>query len=233
MHGSRMIAYLMEWLQNYHLFLLDFDGLLVNTEKLHFEAYKRLCKSHGFTLAWSFHAYCKVAMRDSTALKEAILEEFPPLAALKWETLYEEKKRHYLEVLEEVPLEFMPGVEAFLAFLEKKQLRRCVVTNSFEEQIISIRKKLPLLDSIPFWVTRQQYHKAKPEPDSYLKALELYGQKGDKVVGFEDSPRGLRALLAAGVDAVMVSAIFAKDEVEEMPKDFSHIASFESLSKAL
>ena len=46
----------MNWISNYDLFLFDLDGLLVDTEKLHFEAYKRLCSRFGYELAWDFMA---------------------------------------------------------------------------------------------------------------------------------------------------------------------------------
>src|ERR1700733_13260020 len=149
----------MEWLNKYHLFLLDFDGLLVNTEKLQFEAYRRMCRHFGFSLDWEFITYCKVAMLNSATLKNAILNEFPDLKKMRWEDLYEEKKRFYIEVLEEGNLELMPGASDFLAQFEKMNVNRCVVTNSFKDQITFIREKLPLLNSIPHWVTRENYFK--------------------------------------------------------------------------
>ena len=34
----------MDWIKKYQLFLFDFDGLLVNTEEMHFLAYKQMCE---------------------------------------------------------------------------------------------------------------------------------------------------------------------------------------------
>lgn len=222
----------MHFTKEYNLFLLDFDGLLVNTEKLHYTAYKNMCKAYGFCLDWEFAIYCRTAMSDSTALKNALLKEFPELKAFSWDELYKKKKKCYLEVLENEKIELMPGVHEFLSELAKRGLKRSVVTNSPKEQIDFIRQKLPILDSIPFWITREHYSKPKPDSECYVKAIEMYADKGEKVVGFEDSPRGLKALLGSGAHGVMISSIYAKKEVlSEVARDFSHYSSFEEFSK--
>ena len=45
----------------------------------------------------------------------------------------------------------------------------CVVTNSSKEVTDIVRRKYPILDMIPNWVTRDMYDKAKPAPDGYTK----------------------------------------------------------------
>jgi beta-phosphoglucomutase len=88
----------------------------------------------------------------------------------------------------------MPGVESLLTLLDQKGIRRCVVTNSFRSQVDLIRTHQKVLQTIPHWITREDYENPKPAPDGYLRAIELYGQPGDRVVGFEDSLRGIQSL---------------------------------------
>lgn len=220
----------MDYTKEYNLFLLDFDGLLVNTEKLHYAAYKKMCASLGFCLDWDFAFYCKVAMSDSTALKNALLKEFSELKAFSWDDLYKKKKKYYLEVLETEALELMPGVHDFLSKLAQASVKRCVVTHSPKEQIDFIRKKLPILETIPYWMTRENYSEPKPHPECYVKAMEFHLKNGEKAIGFEDSPRGLKALLGTRAHGVMISSIYTKEEViSEMQRDFSHFSSFEEI----
>ena len=40
----------MEWIHHYQLILFDLDGLLVNTEQLHYQAYKNMLQARGFSL---------------------------------------------------------------------------------------------------------------------------------------------------------------------------------------
>ena len=67
----------MEWIEEYDLFLLDFDGLLVNTERVHYQAYQQVVQemgqSKGIELSWSFEQYCAIAHSNSTALSQAVI----------------------------------------------------------------------------------------------------------------------------------------------------------------
>lgn len=195
-----------DWIHDYQLFLFDFDGLLVNTEKLHFLAYQMMCRKHGFDLEWDFPRYCRAAHYDDRGLRDQIYEEFPKLqeAYPNWDFLYQEKKNFYQNLLQEGEVQMMPGVTELLYQLAKSQIRRCVVTHSPKQQVDVIVKKNPVLNTIPRWITRGDYLKAKPDPECYLKAIQILGKEGDHVIGFEDTPRGLRALQGTLAKAVLI-----------------------------
>jgi HAD superfamily hydrolase (TIGR01509 family) len=194
------------WIYQYQLFLFDFDGLLVNTEHLHFNAYKKMCAAHGCDLKWDFFTFCNAAHYSSTGIRDAIYRDFPNLLEIEpdWNVLYEEKKRIYLEELQQSDLELMPGVERLLLELEKANRKRCVVTHSPAEQIAIIRFRLKTLDTIPWWITREEYSSSKPNPECYLKAIERYGAPNDLIIGFEDSVRGLRALQGTNAIPILI-----------------------------
>jgi beta-phosphoglucomutase len=218
----------MDWIHNYQLFLFDFDGLLVNTEKLHFAAYVEMCKGRGFVLDWDFNKYCSIAHSDDTALRKAIYWQFPKLFEQEpdWMVLYAEKKRAYFRLLEEGRLELMPGVEKLLKALEKANIKRCVVTHSLREQVDYIKEKLPLLNTIPVWITREDYTRAKPDPDGYLRAIERLGEPGDMIVGFEDSLRGFKALSGTSAKPVLI----CRDDHPQM-REMRGITHFNSLEQ--
>ncbi len=218
----------MDDLFSYGLFLFDFDGLLVNTEELHFEAYKRMCQSRGFTLDWSLREFFKVAHLSATGLKIALYEKFPELLRREpnWDVLYTEKKKHYRRLLEEGRISLMPGVAEFLQALQDQNMRRCVVTHSPKEQVDAIKAKLPILGTIPEWITREQYKEPKPHPDSYRMAIGRLAKPKDKIIGFEDSMRGLKALLGAGAtQAVLVCPADHPQMAEGVPEGVFHCAS--------
>lgn len=183
----------MHWIHQFQFFLFDFDGLLVNTEHLHYQAYVNMLQDQGIALDWSFSQFCAVAHLNATALKEALYAAFPQLHP-DWDFLYAQKKKAYLELLATGKVELMPGAKELLEALEKASITRCVVTNSLREQIDWIRSHIPVLQTIPHWITREDYSQAKPDPEGYLKAIQLYGKSGDRIVGFEDSVRGIQAL---------------------------------------
>lgn len=195
----------MDWIQNYQFFLFDFDGLLVDTEKLHFAAYVELCYRHGYQLNWSFHRFCTEAHSKPMGVWEALVKECPHLYEKKSrEELYEEKKSIYVELLKKTPLEFMQGAADLLKALAKNHTKRAVVTNSPRLHVEIVKQSLPLLQTIPLWITREDYLYPKPAPDGYLQAIKQLATSSDRMIGFEDSLKGLKALLAAGVEGVLI-----------------------------
>lgn len=193
----------MPFLDLFDLFLFDFDGLLVNTEHLHFQAYINVLAQEGYTLTWSFANYCEVAHLTAEALKNKLYQEFPDLDP-DWQRLYALKKTMYIELLYSGKVELMPGVASLLAALQQAGKQRCVVTHSPLPQIQAIRSQHPILQTIPHWITREDYAMPKPAPDGYLKAIALYGKAGDRIIGFEDSLRGLRSLQQTPATAVLI-----------------------------
>lgn len=200
----------MEWLQQYQLVLLDLDGLLVNTEELHYQAYQIMCARRGHQLKLSFRDYCGIAHRSAEGLEAMVYTQFPALREIapQWSTLYAEKKQAYIELLQQGAVQLMPGVQTFLETLERYGIKRCVVTHSACDLADRIRQHHPVLNTIPYWFTRESYTHPKPHPDGYQRAIAGLGKPGDRVIGFEDTPRGLEAL--GGTEATRV-LICAKD----------------------
>jgi beta-phosphoglucomutase len=193
----------MQWIHNYQLFLFDFDGLLVNTEHLHYQAYVNMLAKRGYQLKLSFANFFELAHFNSTAWREALYAEIPDLEP-NWEILYKEKKEEFLNLLVTGKVELMPGAEELLKALDEAKIRRCVVTNSILDHIKLIRARLPILNTIEKWITREDYEKPKPSPECYLKAIELYGKPGDRIIGFEDSVRGHKALCGTPAFPVLI-----------------------------
>lgn len=207
-------------------FLFDLDGLLVDSEPMHYEAFSNTAKKFGCVIPWDFHAYCVKAHTQSMGLKKAFLELFPEKETV-WHDLYHQTKLYFTNLVKQNPLPLMPGVETFLNMLIAHDKKLAVVTNSSTSMVLSIIEKQPLLEKIPLWITREDYVNAKPEPDGYLKALDILSLNKENTCGFEDSPRGMRALKAAGVRAFNIHT-FPQDNVEGF-KSFEEMLAKKSL----
>lgn len=196
----------MQWIYYYQLFLFDFDGLLVNTEQLHYQAYIKMCAQRGFKLPWSFYRYSEAAHHKATGLRDQIYLEFPALKEQEpnWDVLYEEKKAAFLHLLHEGAAQLMPGVQVLLQALQDANIKRCVVTHSASPLVSLIRQQNPILNTIPHWIMREHYTQPKPHPECYLTAIHQLAQAGDRIIGFEDSPRGLKALLETQATPVLI-----------------------------
>ena len=220
----------MQWIQQFDLFLFDFDGLLVNTEDLHFAAYREMCNKRGFDLNWSLSQFFQAAHFDAAGLKNAIYREFPALQEQepRWEILYAEKKQSYQNLLEKGDISLLPGVAPVLEALAEFRKKRCVVTNSAKVQIDLIKEKIPLLKTIPDWFTREAYREPKPHPECYQTAIRQLGQPKDRIIGFEDSVRGLKALRDAGVLVTLLICPPDHPQLKQGPEGI-YFPSFEAI----
>lgn len=201
-------------------FLFDLDGLLVDSEPMHFAAFTSTAKSFGYQIPWDFRTYCHKAHTQSLGLKKAFLELFPEAESV-WHDLYHTVKLNFSKLIEISPLELMPGVNEFLDMIIEKNKKFAVVTNSSTPMVLAIMSKQPLLKKIPLWITREDYVNAKPLPDGYLKALTILGVDSSKACGFEDSPRGVKSLKAASVKHFHISPFSIGED--------SHFMTFEAL----
>lgn len=225
-----MIAFFgMKWIRGFELFLFDFDGLLVNTESLHFQAYINIYAKRGFVLNWDFQQYAQAAHIGAESMKEAIYQEFPKLYEREpyWEVLYEEKTAEYIDLIGKSRIEMMSGARKLLEALEKANIRRCVVTNSTKQQTDLIRAKIPVLNTIPHWITAGDCLNKKPHPECYLRAIRLYGEKGDRIIGFEDTLKGLNALRQCPVQAVLICPSHHPQLSTVLSSNFLHFESFD------
>lgn len=216
----------MKWISKFQLFLFDFDGLLVNTEELHFKAYIRMCAKRGFHLNWSFPRYSEAAHHHATGLRDQIYEEFPELCKQEpnWDVLYEEKKRAFLKILEEESVPLMPGVADLLQSLQEAGIQRCVVTHSPKSLVQLIRRQNPVLNTIPHWITREDYSLPKPHPECYQTAISRFAKDSGRVIGFEDTPRGLNALMQTQAVPVLVCPS-SSSYIDELMDDRVHYYS--------
>lgn len=220
----------MLFLDTYDTYLFDLDGLLINTEATHCKAYERACQKRGYDVKWTFEDYVSMSHYSSTAVSDYLYKTFPKLQeeAPDWKTIHAEKTIEVLKLFEEGSVSFMPGAEKLLLWALGQGKPVAVVTNSLKSLIDVIKKHLPLLDEVPMWFTRECYAKQKPAPDGYLLAHETIGLE-KRAIAFEDTPRGVEALLQTKIQPVLISEIIYPEITRFEGEGVYHFSSFHEL----
>ena len=214
----------MNWILQHSPIFFDFDGLLVNTEKFHYQAYQKLLENYSESFPCDFVAFCKIAHTNSAGLQMLIQNHAPKLfKRFGWKKLYQEKQKEYIKLIKTGEIDLMPGVEEILKLIQKSRIPHCIVTNSTLQQVNLIIEKIPILKTIPHWITRENYDNPKPAPDGYLKAIEIVGNS-KKMLGFEDTLKGISSLEKASIKSVLICAP-NHPQINDIKKDQLYFSS--------
>lgn len=182
--------------------LFDLDGVLVDTAKYHYLAWKRLAAKLGF----------EFTERDNERLKGVsrmrsleILLEVGHLSFTdhEKEKMAEEKNRWYVEYLNSIDESaILPGAREYLSELRSR--RMLVALGSASKNARLILSRLGLTDCFDAIIDGTCVSAAKPDPEVFLKGAEALCLDPAECMVFEDSLAGIQAAKAGGMYAVGV-----------------------------
>lgn len=179
--------------------LWDNDGVLVDTELWYFKATQRALAELGVTLDEATYQQRMVRGESSWDLASKAGIDPGRIAAKR-----QQRDVYYQAYLSQEDIE-VPGVEEVLATLaDNHNMKMAIVTTSTRAHFDLIHQRGHLLKFMDFVLTREDYVASKPDPEPYLLALSRLGACAHQCLVVEDSQRGLRAAIAAGIDCAVV-----------------------------
>ncbi|WP_100934553.1 HAD family hydrolase [Candidatus Chlamydia corallus] len=193
-------------LDDYDVFFFDLDGLLVDTEPCFYRAFLQACAEFSLEVHWDFATYYSHTTLGTEIFSKKFIEQYPE-AEVYTKEIFKRRLQIYYESLENAGPPLMPGVEAFIELVVSLNKKFGVVTNSPKYATDSLCTMYPILNKFLFWVTRENYSRPKPYGDSYDYAYQTFAGAGKKVIGFEDSVKGLRALSTIPATLVCINSM--------------------------
>ena len=173
--------------------IFDLDGLLVNSELMTYEFYKRILaeKEIDFSLKTYTDVYCgRTAVRNLTEL----IENYDlPFDVEKGMELTHEAEKEYLST-KGVPLK--KGAKELLDFLKNKDYGIYLASSSGKERAHTILSGNGIVGD--------EIEHSKPAPDVFLKAKEKAGARAEECLVLEDSDAGIHAAYAAGIPVICI-----------------------------
>jgi beta-phosphoglucomutase-like phosphatase (HAD superfamily) len=175
----------------------DFDGVVINSEKTHYECYKKALKIMvNYELSWN--DYCKIHHSIDTSFELLFPNDF--------EKIYKFKKDLYKAEI--CNIELMEGFLKFFNILLKYGKYICIVTDASREIFDLFCIKFPFLKKCNIIITREDVDKRKPDSSCYLKLLQKLNQHISlhDIIAFEDSYKGWVALYNSIYNCVLVNS---------------------------
>lgn len=181
--------------------IFDLDGVIVDTARFHFLAWRRLARELGFEFTEKDNERQKGVSRMESL--EILLEVggLSDLPSEKKEELATKKNEWYKEYLYEMtPAEILPGAKDFLKYLRLRNIKIALASASKNAPIIL--NKLNIADLFDAIVDGNSVSKAKPDPEVFLKAAEKLGVDPDECFVFEDAQAGVEGAKRAGMRVI-------------------------------
>lgn len=185
--------------------LWDHDGVLVETEPLFYEATRLKLAELGITLHKD--DYLRDMASGVSAWERAIAAGIP-IDEIKIHKTH--RNELYQDFLQHNEIE-IGGVETVLEQLSKNY-SMAIVTTSRKADFDLIHRDRNICKHMSFVLVNGDYKRKKPHPDPYLTALERFSASKDETIVVEDSERGLKAAVAAGIDCVIVKNDFVRGQ---------------------
>lgn len=187
-------------------FIFDLDGVITDTAKFHYQAWKALADSLGISIDETFNETLKgISRMDSLDRILAHGHRENAFTPAEKEALAQQKNDHYVQLLEHLTTEdVLPGV---VPLLQQAQARHipCAVASASKNAPL-ILEKLGVRAYFATIVDPDSLSKGKPDPEIFLAAADSIGVLPQNAIGFEDAQSGIDGLKAAGIYAVGLSA---------------------------
>lgn len=206
--------------------LFDLDGVLVDSEPLHFEAHQKALEHFGIKLALEDYMDFGVAKGDDnlyqkTAEKYGVEIDKQEISKLKrqiYRDIFAEKGR------------LIDGIEESLKKFHA-EYELALVSSGSKESIDFVLEKIGLKKYFKVVVTGDDVERVKPFPDIYLKAIKALAFEKEFCVAIEDSVTGIEAAKSAGIKCIAIPNEFTKNQ--DLSRADAMVEKLEDLNEGL
>jgi HAD superfamily hydrolase (TIGR01509 family) len=182
------------------LLIFDFDGLILDTETVSFQAWSEIFQSFGTTLPLSEWAACIGTHQGAFDVYEYLESRVNhPINRNEVHQRHEERLRSLIAALEP-----RPGVLSYLEEAKLLKIPIALASSSYPDWIMGHLSRFRIAENFHSIRTAADVERVKPDPELYQLTLTTMGVKPHRAVAFEDSPNGIKAAKAAGIFCVAV-----------------------------
>lgn len=202
-------------------FIFDLDGVIVDTAKYHYLAWKNLAQELGFEFTHEQNELFKGVSRKRCL---EILLDIGGVTATQeqFDSWMIEKNEDYLKYIEKMDeTEILPDVPKVLEYVKRHEMP--IALGSASKNARPILEKVKLLSYFETIVDGNNVTKAKPDPEVFLIAAEQLGVRADQCVVFEDAQAGIAAANSADMISIGIGDAQVLSEADYNFKDFTEI----------
>lgn len=209
--------------------IFDFDGVIADTERLHYEAFSRTFQE--FDIRFSWETYCDKYLHygDREFLAVVARDHGLILTPSQVSALVLEKVRHFDAINDTGKAPLFEGVQSLLDELTARNVPVGLCSSGSAPEILPVLEHYQLRAHFQAVVTIEDVKRGKPHPEGYQLAFEMLKASvgadwtPDQVVAIEDSPGGIRAALDAGLGTVGIGSSYPLSKLAHAHRTFTSL----------
>jgi beta-phosphoglucomutase len=190
--------------------IFDFDGVIVDTEPLHYTAFQRLLEPLGLGFSWEQYLETYMGFDDRDAFLEAFKKNRTGLSAADLQYYIDQKAGLFQEIIRD-GIHAYPGVVDLIRSIRTSRTPLAISSGALRSDIAPILETLGIADCFDLIVTAEDVARSKPDPECYrlahtrLNKIRLLHLLPGQVLAIEDTPAGIAAAKDAGLRVIAVT----------------------------
>jgi HAD superfamily hydrolase (TIGR01509 family) len=185
--------------------IFDFDGIIVDSEPMHYEAFRRVLEPMDVSFSWEEYCETYIGFDDRDAFREAFRAAGQKTCARDITRLIREKAAVFQELIRAGRAVPLPGAVALIQSIPRR-LPVGLCSGALREDIEPILESLGIGGAFAAITTAEDTKKSKPDPAPYRLSLERLGiDDAATAVAIEDTPAGILSAKGAGLKVLAVT----------------------------
>lgn len=203
--------------------LFDFNGVLVDDEPLHLELVRRLLAEEGVTLSPAVYSRRMLGIPDRECFEMALKAAEEESSVERITALVEHKAELYRAIVDRRGFPEFPGVARLVADADDRGLMLGVVTGALRSEVDAALEQMDIAGRFKVIVSAEDVSVGKPDPQGYTRAVATFNTvpplpsrmlHPHEVLAVEDTPQGLWAAHAAGLQRLGVAHTVHRDHLD-------------------
>lgn len=198
--------------------LFDFDGVIVNSEPLHFWAFHEVLRSEKIELTEAEYYQELIGFDDKGAFKHVFAKHGRELDPKTFLRVMTAKSERMMDLIRDRRYHALPGVEEFIrALWWDHPLAIC--SGALREEIEAMLEGIALRDCFKVIVAAEDVAVGKPDPSGYLMCMKQLGEKAKRELKpadcliVEDAPTVIRSVKAVGFPTLAVATSYPPEKL--------------------
>ncbi len=214
--------------------VFDFDGVIVNSEPLHHEAFGRVLEPLGLSFGWDEYLSHYLGFDDRDAFREAFRLRGRSVGEAELRGLIDAKAQAFEELVKQKGATPFPGVLGLIRRIGEAGVPLALCSGALKRDVDPILRKLEIAGAFAAMVTADDVAVSKPDPASYRLAVERLNGAAPaqaidaaRCVAIEDTPAGIEAARGAGLRVLAISNSYPREALRGAARV---VASLEEVS---